>query len=138
MGKVFLIARVRTSSSSDAKQRKCIGAFYHQWLYGSWAFKLEACSRFFDLLSNPLHTHAVREEIDMVRWDEQPSVEYEYYDGSNYDHGSKENVFLPCPFTSYLFYTAALTGHQFTLNRTILDARKRSHDGVPISLLIAF
>jgi hypothetical protein len=73
----------------------------------------------------------VREEIDMVRWDEQPSLSVYDYDGS-------KNVFLPCPFTSYLFYVA-LEGHdQLLLHRTILDARMWSHDGLPISLLIAF
>jgi hypothetical protein len=91
---IYLIARIRSSSSSNTKQRKYIGAFHHKWFGGS--FPLAACSRFLDLLSNPLHTRAVRAEIDMVRWDEQPGV----------DLGRGRDIFLPCPFTSYLFFTA--------------------------------
>jgi hypothetical protein len=91
---------------------------------------LKACLRFFDLLSNPLHTRAVREEIDMVRWDEQPRVEYDYGDGS-------EDVFLPCPFTSYLFYVALAAG-EGTSPGSIMDAKMSSLEAVRISLLIAF
>jgi hypothetical protein len=51
---IFLIARVRTSSSSNAKQRKCIGAFHHESFYGRLPGPLNDCLRFFDLLFNPL------------------------------------------------------------------------------------
>jgi ribosomal protein S18 acetylase RimI-like enzyme len=69
---LYLVARVRTCSSSVEKQRKSIGAFHHQWHYGS--LPLQACLRFFVLLSNPLHTRAVHAEIGMVCCDEQPDI----------------------------------------------------------------
>ena len=113
---VFLIARVRPTHGPPAY--RCIGAFHHQWCYGT--LPLRALHRFLRLLQRKENAAVVQGELEDL-------------DGK-YDRSGRIPP-APCPYTIALLGTAwssdLITTYfsSISLKYQILDANMGCWDG---------
>lgn len=118
----FIIARVVPHGDPAGKPLyRCIGAFHHQWCYGSLPVK--ATRRFMTLVQHPDNAEIIRAEIQ--------ALQGKYATG----RGKPSMPDIPCPYATFLLGSAwnvdlsdrYVSGIDFKYS--ILSAKMRSFGG---------